>query len=103
MTRGKPLSEDMRHSIVSAHRKGHSGRSIAKMFSIPRGTVRNIITQFKNTGAVNVKVKTGRTSNISPRDQRALQSLIKKDRRVGSRELAAECGRAIGKSIAIFN
>lgn len=100
MTRGKPLSEDIRNAIVAAYNKNYSGRKIAKMLSLPQGTVRNIITQHKHTGSVSVKLKTGRISKITTRDQRVLQRLLKKDRRMPSRQLAVEWGDAIGKRVS---
>lgn len=86
MVRGKALSNDMRNSIVAAHRKGVSGHNIAKNLSIPQGTVRNIITLFKNNGNTQAEARTGRRSKITERDKRALRLIIQQDRRAGSRE-----------------
>lgn len=100
MTRGKSLSEDIRNSIISAHKRGLSGHKIAKNLSIPQGTVRNIISQFKKTGHIKIKVKSGRISKITKRDHRALRALIKHDRRISSRELASKWADAIGRPIS---
>lgn len=100
MVRGKSLSCDMRNSIVAAHESGLSGHKIAKNLSIPQGTVRNIISQFKKTGNIQTKVKTGRASKITKRDERALRTLIKQDRRASSRELAVKWADAIGRPIS---
>lgn len=100
MVRGKPMSEDLRKSIVSAHVDGVSGRQIAKNLKISRSTVRNIISLFKREGNIKTKVKCGRTSKISKRDYRVLQRLIKQDRRISSRELAVKWGDTIGRQIS---
>lgn len=100
MVRGKPMSEDLRKSIVSAHVDGVSGRQIAKNLKISRSTVRNIISLFKREGSIKTKVKCGRTSKISQRNYRVLRKLIQQDRRVSSRELAVKWGETIGKQIS---
>lgn len=100
MVRGKPLSYDLRNSIVAAHTNGLSGHTIARNFSIPQGTVRNIILQFNNTGNIDTKVRTGRISKITNRDKRALRILIKQDRRASSRELGLKWADAIGRPVS---
>lgn len=95
MVRGKPLSEDLRKSIICAHNDGISGCNIAKNLRISRYTVRNIIRLFKKEGNVTRKVRTGRISKITKRDRRVLRNLIRQDRRVSSRELASKWGNAI--------
>lgn len=100
MVRGKALSNDMRNSIVAAHRNGVSGHNIAKNLSIPQGTVRNIITLFKNNGNIQTKARTGRRSKITERDKRALRSIIKQDRRAGSKEIAVKWSQAIDRRVS---
>lgn len=100
MVRGRALSHDMRNSIVTAHKNGVSGHKIVKNLNIPQGTVRNIIKQFKQEGNIQQKVKTGRRSKITERDERALRAIIKQDRRAASREIAVKWSHAIGKRVS---
>lgn len=100
MVRGKALSNDMRNSIVAAHKNGISGHNIAKNLSISQGTVRNIITLFKNNGNIQTKKRAGRRSKITERDERALRTIIKADRRAGSREIAVKWSNAIGRRVS---
>ena len=100
MVRGKALSNDIRNSIVAAHKNGVSGHKIAKNLNIPQGTVRNIITLFKQNGNIQTKVKTGRRCKISERDERALRAIIKQDRRAASKEIAVKWSHAIGRRVS---
>nr|CAH7717710.1 unnamed protein product [Callosobruchus chinensis] len=74
--------------------------TIAKNLNIPQGTIRSIISRFKENGNVKIKPKPGRSSKVTKRDKRVLRALIKQDRRAPSRELAIKWADAIGNHVS---
>lgn len=101
MSRGKPLSKDLRISIVKAHEKGISARRISVSHSVPRSTVQDIINLYRRSGGVDQKVKTGRPSTITDANKRALRRIVKTNRRSNTKEITVLWRDSIGKSISM--
>nr|CAH7733228.1 unnamed protein product [Callosobruchus chinensis] len=94
------ISEDLPFLLCLAHKNGLSGNIIAKNLNIPQGTIRSIISRFKENGNVQITPKPGRSSKVTKRDKRVLRALIKQDRRAPSRELVIKWADAIGKHVS---
>jgi len=79
MARGKPVSVELRKLIINWHDAGKSYGQIAKEIYLPRPTVVNIIKHFKKIGSVDSLVnKRGRKSQLTTRDYRVLNKIVKK-------------------------
>ena len=67
MAKTKELSEDLRMSIVNAHKDGKGYKAISKLFSVPISTVQCIIKKYKKFNTVKNIGKRGRKPKVSPR------------------------------------
>lgn len=101
MARGVALSRDLRESIIKAFQTGLSSYKIAKNFSLPRSSVQNIITKYKNSGNVEIGKKTGRPTIAKPRDCRVLKKIIKENRRQTAAAITVEWKSRIKKNISV--
>lgn len=100
MARGKALSEDIRQLIIDKYKFNKSYGEIAKELNLSRSTIQSIIENYKKTGCVAPKThEIGRKSKLTARDIRALDTIIKKDRRVSVRNLAMEWSEKIDKHV----
>jgi transposase len=71
----KPTSTDLRKRVVAArYVDGQSMGQIAKRFSMPKGTVQNIIERFRDSGTYKPKPQNpGRKSAFSAKDLELLE------------------------------
>lgn len=101
MPRGKPLSKDLRLSIINAYKNSISARRISVSHSVPRSTVQDIINLYKSTDGVDQKTKTGRPSTITEANRRALRRIVKTNRRSNTKEITVLWRESIGKDISL--
>lgn len=101
MVRGVALSRDLRESINKAFETGLSSYKIAKQFNLPRSSIRNIISKFKNSGNVEIGKKTGRPPIAKPRDCRVLKKIIKENRRQTAAAITVQWRERIKKSVSV--
>ncbi|CAH1958220.1 unnamed protein product [Acanthoscelides obtectus] len=66
----------------------------------PQGTVRKIISLFKQNVHIDIKIRNGRRSKITERDEPALLAIIKHNCRAVSREIAVKGSHVIGKRVS---
>lgn len=100
MTRGKPVVREIRELIVKKFNLKDSYGTISKDLKISRATVQSIEENYKEYGTTKTRVSNrGRVSKITARQTRALESIIKRDRRSSVRNLATAWSQAIGKPI----
>lgn len=71
----KPTSTDLRKRVVAArYVDGQSMGQIAKRFSMPKGTVQNILERFRDSGTYEPKPQNpGRKSAFSAKDLELLE------------------------------
>ena len=67
MVKTKELSDDLRMSIVNAHKDGKGYKAISKLFRVPVSTVQSIVQKYKKFSTVKNIGKRGRKSKMSPR------------------------------------
>lgn len=100
MTRGKPVVAEIRELIIKKSTLKESYAKIAKDLGLSRATIQSIVANYKKNGNVATRVSNrGRVSKITPRETRALASIIKRDRRATVRNVATEWSQAVGKTI----
>ena len=67
MVKTKELSDDLRMSIVNAHKDGKGYKAISKLFRVPVSTVQSIVQKYKKFSTVKNIGKRGRKSKMSTR------------------------------------
>lgn len=100
MTRGKPISSEIRKIIINSWNKGKNDYKIAKDLFLSRASVQNIINQFKKTQSIVIKKSTGRPSTFSERDYRCLEKLLKSNRRDSCVEIAEKWRKKCNRTIS---
>lgn len=101
MTRGKALSEEIRKLIIDKWKNGKSYFEISTDLNLSKSTIQYIIKFYKNNNSLKPNYKKcGRASQITTRNLRSLENIIKKNRRTTVRNLATEWSSAIRKTIS---
>ncbi|XP_049292943.1 uncharacterized protein LOC125768820 isoform X3 [Anopheles funestus] len=78
--RNKTTSDEDRHRVVTAYENGASGKDIAKMLNIKRGTVYSIIKKYQKTWEVSAAKRGGnRPKMLSDEAVQSIRSWIDED------------------------
>ncbi len=88
--KGKEISFELKQIAVELHQNGHRISEIARLLSIPQSTCSDIIHRFGERGSLENRRRSGRPRNVSDRDYRVLERLVKKNRRSVLRDISAE-------------
>ena len=83
--------------VIAFHNEGYSYRDIEKSTGVSKSTANYIVNRYEETQSVNDRHRSGRPSNSTPRDDRNLVNLVKKNRRAPSHQLASEWELSNGK------
>lgn len=92
-----PLS--VRTKIITLNDLGYSQRNIARMVTLSRTTVQYVLKNYKETGLLTPKPRSGRKRKIGERETRLLKRNAIKNRRKTSKELAADLNLESGISV----
>ncbi|KAK7064443.1 Homeodomain-like protein [Favolaschia claudopus] len=105
MTKGKPISEDLRWAIVRMHTLGIHVERIAQYTDISKRQVYRVVNYFVTTGNVlpaNQRKKTGRTRHLTTQDIAFLHGSLDQscDKYLEELQLGLEetCGRSVSLS-----
>ncbi|KAJ7659663.1 Homeodomain-like protein [Mycena polygramma] len=105
MTKGKPISEDLRWTIVRMHSLGISLAKISVYTDVSKRQIYRIINRFLTTGKVLTaaqRKKTGRTRHLTTADVAYLQGCLDQscDKYLEELQLglAETCGRVVSQS-----
>jgi len=90
------LTSEARSVIVFLHKEGYSVRKISEKVGKAKTTVYQIIKKFMETGSVADRPRSGRPRISTPRDDKVLIRISKKDRHKTSPELAKEWSESTG-------
>lgn len=100
MPRGNAISKEIRELVVQKIKNGRSYKDVGTELNLPKSTVQYIFKSYKKNNSLDTNYKNcGKISNITQRDIRSLDSIIKKNRRSTVRSLAAEWSLAVGRTI----
>lgn len=83
----KEHSEFERGEVVGAWKCGISERKISEALKIPKSTVHDIISTYKNHGITKPPPRNGKPSTLTERDDRHLIRILNNNRRTNIREL----------------
>ncbi|XP_029654958.1 uncharacterized protein LOC115228528 [Octopus sinensis] len=84
----KEHSLDLKQRVVTAHQNGKSYGEISKLLILPKSTVRNIITRWKQRGTVMNKPRSGAPKKISLRSSSLMKRLVTSNPKITRKELA---------------
>lgn len=101
MARGKPITQEIRQIIVSLNLKGVTQKNIAQTVNLSWMTVHNIIKHFIQHNTKEIRQKSGRRPVVSDRDIRALERLVKENRRKSAKDISFLWNNIIKKEISV--
>ena len=81
MVKTKELTDFERGKIISFYEAGDSERAISNKTGYGKTTVHNVITKYREKGAISVASRSGRPKKVTERDKRHLKAIIVKNRR----------------------
>ena len=84
MPKNEELSEFIRGKILGLHEGGKSVRDIAKKLKIPRSTVQDTISRYKNLENVKSASRSGRPKALDELEQNKLKVLVKTNNRMSA-------------------
>jgi len=82
------LTEYERGYIIGAHINGASGAVIASQLGRSKSAINKLIKMYKETGAVDVKPRSGRPKKLTDEDEENIITKVKKSRKFTAREIA---------------
>ena len=86
--------------IISHHEEGKSIRAISRVVGRSVAVVHRIIDNFKNSGSLDAKPKTGRPRKTTPREDRMIVSICKKDRFKTASAIARELNESTNINVS---
>lgn len=98
---GKKLSLETRVKITTLAEEGVGQREIARRLQISRGGVQAALRRFKKTGSNHDLPKNTKKRVTSPRDDRLMQRMCEKNRRLTAVEVAADFNSGRQKKISV--
>ncbi|CAJ0850466.1 10267_t:CDS:2 [Entrophospora sp. SA101] len=90
MTKTRELTDFERGAIYGLWKgKRHTIREIAEALEIPKSTISDNITRYKNS-SFTTKPRTGRPQILDERDKREIVKIVKKKRKLAVEEIKDE-------------
>ena len=83
-------SINTRSIVILLHNEGFSFRQIAERTGVPKSTANEIVKRFNDTKSIFDRHRSGRPSISTPRDDRNLINMVKKNRRATSTQLSQQ-------------
>ena len=96
----KELSKEIRAKIVALKSEGYSHRQIRDELNVSVGVVTSTLKRLKETTSYENRPRSGRPRVSTPRDDRNLLNLARKNSQMSSNELAAQWTLASGLKAA---
>jgi transposase len=87
MTRPR-LTDSAKLEAISMIKKGCSYKQIATTIGTSKSTIHNIIERYEQTGSVKERARSGRPRISTPREDRILLQITKKNKSLPSHQLA---------------
>jgi transposase len=78
--RGNELSKAQRERVIGAYLSGIKQNVISAQLNIPTSTIYDTIKRYKETGFATPKKRSGRPKELSQRDTRTLQRIVRTNR-----------------------
>ena len=85
--RSKEISEDVKAIILNHKNNGKKVREISELVGIPKSTVQDIITRFRERGAHTTAARAGRPRKTTPADDRTIIRSVRKNRKLTAKEI----------------
>ena len=90
MGKSMETTECKRKAVIELHKAKKSIRDISKQLQVPRSTVHDIVTKFKEFSTVKNLPRTGRPTILTPQDKRRIVRLALKNPRITTKDLCKE-------------
>ncbi|CAK9804896.1 Transposable element Tc1 transposase [Anthophora quadrimaculata] len=89
----KELSIQKRSSIITLAKEGYSMRQIVTKTKIPKSTAHDTMKKLRDTDTFEYKKRTGRPKKTTEHEDRYIQTISKRNRRMTATEIAAEVNK----------
>lgn len=99
MPKNRELSIEKRAEIITLHREGYTGREISNKIKIPQATIAYTIRRHSKTGSNASKKRTGRPRATTKSEDKYIQTLSKRNRRLTASQLLAIVNKSRPKPI----
>lgn len=100
MKKGKELSTELKHTIISLALRGYSLRKIGNIVKKPHSTVSYIVNKFKYNGSIKNIPRRSRESFLNEREKRFIVNKVKVNPRVTAPEIVQMLQQASGKKVS---
>lgn len=97
---GCELSLDIRKLILKHRNEGKTLREIGNIIGKPHSTVQRVLDNFKTTGNLLSKRRTGRPKILTPREERIIINKVKLNPKVNAPTIAADIGTSENKKVS---
>ncbi|RIA83226.1 hypothetical protein C1645_699638 [Glomus cerebriforme] len=92
MPKSRELTEFEQGEIIGLWKGGHTERNINEILDIPKTTIHDIITNYKNSEKILAAPRSDRPPKLTERDLRHLSKIIKEDRQQSLEEITKKIG-----------
>ncbi|KAJ4437995.1 hypothetical protein ANN_13934 [Periplaneta americana] len=99
MKKGKELSTELKHTIISLALRGYSLRKIGNIVKKPHSTVSYIVNKFKYNGSIK-NIPRSRKSFLNEKEKRFIVNKVKVNPRVTAPEIVQMLQQASGKKVS---
>ena len=85
--RSKEITDEVKAIILGHKNKGGKVREITEQVNIPKSTVQDIITRFRERGTHSTASRTGRPRKTTPADDRKIIREVLKNGKLSAKEV----------------
>lgn len=84
----KEYSNDFRNAVVTMRKEKYSMGQISNILKCPKSSIQYILEKFSNDGSVKTSPGRGRRKLTTPKEDRIIQRIVKKDRRTSAEKVS---------------
>ncbi|CAI9537273.1 unnamed protein product [Staurois parvus] len=100
MGRSQELSEFKRDTVIGCHLCNKSIREISLLLNIPRSTVSDIITKWKQLGTAAARPPSGRPRKMTERGEHIMEHIVRRSHQQSAESIAKDLHTSCGLQIS---
>ncbi|CAD6997635.1 unnamed protein product [Ceratitis capitata] len=97
----KEISVDERNIIIKFWQEGKSNQEIGCLVGRSHCSIYTVIKNFKSTGIITSKARSGRPPKLTVRESRSILSAVKKNPRLTALSIAQDVQERFAKNISV--